>query len=197
METDTAGSVQPLWPEALSDLPDDSPLKAKFRQYLQSMGFDGGMDDAESEDAPDYIRETAESVLGAMQKSEHNTKRGGPYTPLHIRWFLRKDFGEVLKEESDTYEFPLDRQDLTEHLRCRNKVCVLVTEDCDGPSIGHLLYEIRQNSIGLLSLGMNEEKRGRGVSEVLLARMISKLYRRVKLDDDIEKTHSTKEQDVA
>lgn len=93
--------------------------------------------------------------------------------PVHIRWMIRRDMGEVLDIESKTFEFPWSEQDFTRCLRQRNAIG-MVAEHSE-KICGYFIYELHKNWIEILNVAVAPELRRRRIGEQIINKLLSKL----------------------
>ena len=95
---------------------------------------------------------------------------------LHVRWMIRRDMPEVLDIDLRSFQQTWTEDDFTQALRKRY-VIGLVVETIGGPSlvVGHVIYELRRNSLQLLRLAVSPEHRRRGVGRRLVHHLTNKL----------------------
>lgn len=188
-----AAAELPPEPQKLADLSDNSPLKREFTAYLSRMGFAGTMDDIMIGDAPEDIRDTALSLMNALQVGEKDTVSSEP-KDWSVRWMIRRDLHDALRSECDTYSLPLDESEMMGLMRQRNVIGLVAEGEVDELGednvVGHVLYSMRRDAIGLLTVGVKKEVRGQGVVESLLATITKKIVQEsTKVTNSISTVH--------
>jgi len=92
---------------------------------------------------------------------------------LQIRWMIRKDLSEVLKIESQSFEFPWTEDDFLAFLRQRN--CIGVVAEQDGEVVGFMVYELLKSRIHILNFAVSTELRRSGLGSQMIRKLITKL----------------------
>jgi [ribosomal protein S18]-alanine N-acetyltransferase len=92
---------------------------------------------------------------------------------VHIRWMIRRDMGEVLEIERESFEFPWIDEDFIRCLRQRN--CIGMVAEHDGRVAGFMIYELHKNRIHVLNFAVALAYRRRGVGSQMVAKLIAKL----------------------
>jgi ribosomal-protein-alanine N-acetyltransferase len=108
---------------------------------------------------------------------------------VHVRWMIRRDMGEVLDMEAESFEFPWSEEDFIRCLRQRNSIGMVAEHN--GQVVGFMIYEIHKTRIHLLNLAVNDQYRRRGVGSQMLAKLLAKLSsdRRSRLVLEVRETN--------
>jgi [ribosomal protein S18]-alanine N-acetyltransferase len=92
---------------------------------------------------------------------------------VHIRWMIRRDMGEVLQIERESFEFPWVDEDFIRCLRQRN--CIGMVAEHEGRVVGFMIYELHRNRLRVLNFAVAPEARRLGVGSQMIAKLIGKL----------------------
>jgi [ribosomal protein S18]-alanine N-acetyltransferase len=92
---------------------------------------------------------------------------------VHIRWMIRRDMGEVLQIERESFEFPWVDEDFIRCLRQRN--CIGMVAEHEGRVAGFMIYELHKTRIHVLNFAVDEAYQRRGVGSQMVAKLIAKL----------------------
>lgn len=92
---------------------------------------------------------------------------------VHIRWMIRRDMGEVLNIENQSFEFPWSEDDFIRCLRQRN--CIGMVAEHDECVVGFMIYELHRSRLHILNFGVASEYRRRGVGQQMVEKLIGKL----------------------
>lgn len=96
-----------------------------------------------------------------------------PGIQVQIRWLIRRDMGEVLKIEQDSFEFPWSEEDFLSCLRQRN--CIGMVAECDQQIVGFMIYELHKSKLHILNFGVDCDARRMQVGTQMLQKLIDKL----------------------
>lgn len=91
---------------------------------------------------------------------------------VHINWMIRRDFGEVLAIESESFRFPWGEDDFIRTLRQR---VIPMTAEHDGRVVGFMIYELHGKEIHVLNFAVGREFRRRSVGSQMVAKLFAKL----------------------
>ncbi len=92
---------------------------------------------------------------------------------VHIRWMIRRDMSDVLRIESESFEFPWAEDDFVRCLRQRN--CIGMVAEYDDRVVGFMIYELHKNRLHVLNFAVHPDFRRHGVGGQMVAKLISKL----------------------
>ena len=92
---------------------------------------------------------------------------------VHIRWMIRRDMGEVLDIEQESFEFPWLEEDFIRCLRQRN--CIGMVAEYEDRVVGSMIYELHKIRIHVLNFDVAAVYRRRGVGSQMVAKLIAKL----------------------
>jgi [ribosomal protein S18]-alanine N-acetyltransferase len=92
---------------------------------------------------------------------------------VHIRWMIRRDMGDVLEIERESFEFPWDDEDFIRCLRQRN--CIGMVAEHEGQVAGFMIYELHKTRIHVLNFAVARAYQRRGVGSQMVAKLIAKL----------------------
>lgn len=161
------------WPQTLEELHPSSPLKTAIADYLNCMGLrkDLSLTPEGLQAVHHDVRTTLETVLRSLQRVE------GVQTDAHVphclRFMIRKNLGTVLENERACFDAPLDEEAIIDKLRARENMGYVAEQD--GTVVGHMIYGLHDRTITLLDIAVDPTKRGSGVGEDLLGKLIMKL----------------------
>jgi [ribosomal protein S18]-alanine N-acetyltransferase len=94
-----------------------------------------------------------------------------PTTP-HIRWMIRRDMLEVLRIESESFDFPWSEEDFTRCLRRRAALGMIA--EVGIRVAGFMVYESTANRIDLLNIAVDQDFRRCGVGQAMIRKLIAK-----------------------
>jgi ribosomal-protein-alanine N-acetyltransferase len=108
---------------------------------------------------------------------------------VHIRWMIRRDMAEVLRIESEGFEFPWSEDDFIRCLRQRN--CIGMVAEHDDRVIGFMIYELHRTRLHLLNFAVSGELHRRRVGTQMLAKLLAKLssQRRTRIALEVRETN--------
>jgi len=108
---------------------------------------------------------------------------------VHIRWMIRRDMPEVLKIESECFEFPWSEDDFIRCLRQRN--CIGMVAEQDDRVVGFMIYELDKTRLHVLNFAVGTEARRCGVGSQMLAKLVGKLsaQRRTRITLEVRETN--------
>ena len=91
----------------------------------------------------------------------------------HVRWMIRRDLPRVMEIDGLCFEFPWSEE---EYIRClRQRNCIGMVAERGDEIVGFMIYELHNNRIDLLALGVDPNYGRRGVGSAMIDRLISKL----------------------
>ncbi len=91
----------------------------------------------------------------------------------NLRWFIRRDYPEVLEIERQSFEFSWTEDDFHAELRQRN-INGMVAEH-EGRVVGFMVYALLADTIQILNFAVSPSSRRQGVGSQMVAKMICKL----------------------
>lgn len=108
---------------------------------------------------------------------------------VHIRWMIRRDMPEVLKIETESFEFPWAEEDFVRCLRQRN--CIGMVAEFDDHVVGFMIYELHQERLHILNFCVAREFYRCNVGTVMVQKLISKLssQRRSRIRLEVRETN--------
>ena len=108
---------------------------------------------------------------------------------VHIRWMIRRDMPEVLRTESECFEFPWSEEDFIRCLRQRN--CIGMVAEYEDRVVGFMIYELNKTRLHVLNFAVASEFQRRGVGTQMIAKLISKLsiQRRTRITLEVRETN--------
>lgn len=168
-----------VWPQTLADLPEDSPLRVEFGNYLARLGAKPAKINLHTlKGAPKAARTTAETLLYWLRLMEQGN-RSDPTLPLaRVRFALWMERAAIIASEKDTHEYPLST---TEEIRtltgpdAKTTIPRVVKERETDAIVGHMITDHRDTCIAILTGGVRADRRGQGYGEALLHKEVSKL----------------------
>ena len=100
---------------------------------------------------------------------------------VHIRWMIRRDMGEVLAIERQSFESAWTEEDFLNYLRQRN--CIGMVAEHNDRIIGFMIYELHKGRMHLLNFAVASSHRRNGVGSQMVGKLEMKLasHRRSKL----------------
>ncbi len=108
---------------------------------------------------------------------------------VHIRWMIRRDMAEVLKIESESFEFPWSEDDFIRCLRQRN--CIGMVAEHQDQVVGFMIYELNKSRLHVLNFAVAADFRRRGVGSQMIAKLVGKLsaQRRTRIVLEVRETN--------
>lgn len=91
----------------------------------------------------------------------------------HIRWLIRRDYGEVQAIENASFDQPWTEDDFTRAMRQRN--CIGMVAEHDEIIVGYMIYELHKTRLHVLNFAVHPDWRRRGIGEAMLTTLIGKL----------------------
>ena len=115
--------------------------------------------------------------------------QGDPQLRVHIRWMIRRDMGEVLDIERDSFEFPWFEEDFIRCLRQRN--CIGMVAEHGERVVGFMIYELLKTRLHILNFAVAADCRRSAVGEQMIGKLVSKLssQRRTKITLEVRETN--------
>ena len=90
-----------------------------------------------------------------------------------IRWMIRKDMGDVLSIERQSFPFPWTEDEFITCLRQRN--CIGMVAERDKAIVGYMIYELHKTRLHILNFCVHPKWRRQGVGRVMVEKLVSKL----------------------
>ena len=108
---------------------------------------------------------------------------------VHIRWMIRRDMTEVLRIESECFEFPWSEDDFVNCLRQRN--CIGMVAEHDDRVVGFMIYELHKSRLHIINFAVLDSCQRRGVGTQMLQKLVGKLsqQRRNKILLEVRETN--------
>jgi ribosomal-protein-alanine N-acetyltransferase len=108
---------------------------------------------------------------------------------VHIRWMIRRDMPEVLKIESESFEFPWSEDDFIRCLRQRN--CIGMVAEHQDQVVGFMIYELNKTRLHVLNFAVAADFRRRGIGSQMVAKLVAKLsaQRRTRIVLEVRETN--------
>ncbi len=113
---------------------------------------------------------------------------------VHIRWMIRRDMPEVLKTETESFEFSWTEEDFLRCLRQRN--CIGMVAEQSEKVVGFMIYELHKSKLHILNFAVHPAYRRGGVGAQMISKLISKLsgHRRTRITLEVRETNLTAQQ---
>ena len=92
---------------------------------------------------------------------------------VQIRWLIRRDMPEVLRIESESFEFPWTEDDFLCCLRQRN--CIGMVAERDHEIVGFMIYELHKSRLNILNFAVAAAYRRQGIGAQMILRLVDKL----------------------
>jgi len=96
-----------------------------------------------------------------------------PFSPVRIRWMIRRDMADVIAIEQTSFEFPWSEADFIRALRERN--CIGLVAEQDNKIVGYVIYELAPAELHVLNLAVAPGARRRAVGTKLVEKLVGKL----------------------
>lgn len=90
------------------------------------------------------------------------------------RWLIRRDTPTVLAIEQLGSTDPWTEADLLKHLKCRNKIGCVCTNDDLNEIYGYMVYELHKSRVHIERLCVDPAMRRRGVAAAMISRLKDK-----------------------
>lgn len=113
---------------------------------------------------------------------------------VHIRWMIRRDMPEVLKTETESFEFSWTEEDFLRCLRQRN--CIGMVAEQSEKVVGFMIYELHKSKLHILNFAVHPAYRRNGVGAQMITKLISKLsgHRRTRITLEVRETNLSAQQ---
>lgn len=92
---------------------------------------------------------------------------------FHVRWMIRRDMGEVLAIEAESFEYPWSEDEFVRCLRQRN--CIGMIAELNDAVAGYIIYELHKNRLHILNFAVRVENRRTGIGRRMVAKLVEKL----------------------
>ena len=96
-----------------------------------------------------------------------------PGLQVQIRWLIRRDMGEVLEIERESFEFPWTEEDFLCCLRQRN--CIGMVAEHNHRIVGFMIYELHKSKLHILNFAVDQSSRRNDVGGQMVEKLIDKL----------------------
>lgn len=93
--------------------------------------------------------------------------------PVHIRWMVRRDMGEVIDIEQRAFRSGWTEEQFLQTLRNRN--CIGMVAEIRDKVVGFMVYELQKTRLDLLNLAVEPRLRRQGIGRQLVEKLLSKL----------------------
>ena len=100
---------------------------------------------------------------------------------VHIRWMIRRDMPDVLRTETESFDFAWTEEDFLRCLRQRN--CIGMVAEYNDKVVGFMIYELHKTKLHILNFAVAPRFRRMGIAEQMVSKLIGKLssHRRTKI----------------
>lgn len=101
-----------------------------------------------------------------------------PSVDLHVRWMIRRDFGDVMRIEREEFANPYTEDELTEFMKLRNVIGMVAEDfrnDAAGCIAGFMIYALHKSRITLLDFAVDGWKQRQGVGTAMMNKLKGKL----------------------
>ncbi|MDW8266467.1 MAG: ribosomal protein S18-alanine N-acetyltransferase [Gemmataceae bacterium] len=92
---------------------------------------------------------------------------------VHIRWMIRRDMPEVLRTETESFDYSWTEEDFLRCLRQRN--CIGMVAERDERVVGFMIYELHKTRLHVLNFAVAPDSRRMGVGRQMVLKLIGKL----------------------
>lgn len=109
--------------------------------------------------------------------------------PVHIRWMIRRDMAEVMRIESESFEFAWSEEEFMRCLRQRN--CIGMVAEYGDQVVGFMIYELHKNQLHILNFAVRSDFRRLGIGLQMMEKLIGKLSynRRSRITLEVRETN--------
>jgi len=97
---------------------------------------------------------------------------------MRVRWMIRRDLGDVVRIERESFQYPWTAQEFHYQLRRRDRDVIGMVAERNGMAAGYMLYELHKRHLFLVNLAVDPQFRRSGVG----SRMIAKLQRKLSVN---------------
>ena len=106
-----------------------------------------------------------------------------------IRWMIRKDMGDVLSIERQSFPYPWTEDEFITCLCQRN--CIGMVAEVGEQVVGFMIYELHKTRLHILNFCVHPEWRRQGVGRVMVEKLVSKLsyQRRTRVMLEVRETN--------
>jgi ribosomal-protein-alanine N-acetyltransferase len=108
---------------------------------------------------------------------------------VQVRWMIRRDMGDVLNIEAQSFEFPWNEEDFLCCLRQRN--CIGMVADYEHCIRGFMIYELFQDRMHVMSFAVAQKFRRFGIGRHMMGKLVNKLseQRRTSITLEVRETN--------
>ena len=92
---------------------------------------------------------------------------------VHIRWMIRRDMSDVMRIETDSFDFAWTEEDFIRCLQQRN--CIGMVAESNDKVLAFMIYELHKSKLHLMNFAVAAEMRRRGVGMQLATKLVGKL----------------------
>lgn len=108
-------------------------------------------------------------------------------TNTAVRWLIRRDMPDVLRIESESFDYPWDDDDFLSALRQRN--CIGMVTEVDFHVVGFIVYELHPKHVDVLNVAVSRRHRRRGVGAAMIERLKLSQQRRNSLQVTVRESN--------
>lgn len=103
---------------------------------------------------------------------------------LHIRWMIRRDYGQVLATDRQSFAYPVNEEDLVSLLRCANSIGMVAEVPCESGTsfpeadslvVGWMSYDLWTDYLLVTRFAVHPIARGFGVGRAMMRKLQTKL----------------------
>ena len=100
---------------------------------------------------------------------------------VHIRWMIRRDMPDVLRTETESFDFAWTEEDFLRCLRQRN--CIGMVAEHNDRVVGFMIYELHKTRLHILNFAVHPAARRYGIGGQMVGKLVNKLstHRRQKI----------------
>lgn len=118
-----------------------------------------------------------------------------PSVDLHVRWMIRRDFGDVMRIEREEFANPYTVDELTEFMERRNVIGMVAEDfrnDDAGRIVGFMVYAFHKSRIELLDFAVDGWSQGQGIGTAMMNKLKGKLHtdRRRYIEFDVSENNT-------
>lgn len=124
-----------------------------------------------------------------MQAEQRATRDSKKAKGVQVRWMIRRDMGEVLKIEQESFDFEWTEEDFLCCLRQRN--CIGMVAEHENHVIGFMIYELHKGRLHILNFAVAPAMRRWGVGALMVQKLVNKLsqQRRQEITLEVRETN--------
>lgn len=90
-----------------------------------------------------------------------------------VRWLIRRDMPEVLKIESECFDYPWSEEDFLTYLRKRN--CIGMVAEIKDEIVGYMVYELGKGQLTIANFAVDPTRQRSGFGTAMVNRLKDKL----------------------